>query len=153
MWQIILIILAVLYILNPFDILPDMLIGWGWLDDAVILGFLIRYFYKWKKKRQTFQQHYQNRQYDHRRENGGAENNKSRGQHSRRASSASTQWDPYRILEVEKGASQEEIKHAFRQLAGKYHPDKVEYLGDEFKTLAEKRFKDIQQAYEELKRE
>ena len=152
MWTIILIILAVLYILNPFDILPDMIIGWGLLDDAVILGFLLRYFYNRKKKRQTFQQQYQNRQYKHRRANGGAENYKSRG-HSRTRASTSTHWDPYRILEVEKGASQKEIKHAFRQLAGKYHPDKVEYLGDEFKALAEKRFKDIQRAYEELKRE
>ena len=151
MWQIILIILAVLYILNPFDILPDFMIGWGWLDDAVILGFLIRYFYIWKKKRQAFQQHYQNRQHNQRRANGSADNNNSRGH--RRGASASMQWDPYRILELEKGASQEEIKHAFRQLAGKYHPDKVEYLGDEFKALAEKRFKDIQQAYEELRRD
>jgi DnaJ like chaperone protein len=141
----------VLYILNPFDILPDFMIGWGWLDDAVILGFLIRHFYIWKKKRQTFQKHYQNRQHNQRRANGSADNNKSRGQYGA-GTSASTHWDPYRILEVEKGASQQEIKHAFRQLAGKYHPDKVEYLGDEFKALAEKRFKDIQQAYEELKR-
>jgi uncharacterized membrane protein YkvA (DUF1232 family) len=150
MWTIILIILAVLYILNPFDLLPDLIIGWGWLDDAVILGFLIRYFYNRKKKRQTFQHHYQNRRGNHRRANGSADNNKSRG-HSRTETSASTHWDPHRILGVEKGASQAEIKHAFRQLAGKYHPDKVEYLGDEFTALAEKRFKDIQQAYEELK--
>ncbi len=152
MWTIILIILAVLYILNPFDILPDLMIGWGWLDDAVILGFLIRYLYIRKKKRQTYQQHYQNRQQDHRRSNENADYNTSDG-HSRGEAAASTHWDPYRILEIEKDASQEEIKHAFRQLAGKYHPDKVEYLGDEFKILAEKRFKDIQKAYEELKRE
>jgi DnaJ like chaperone protein len=152
MWQILLIILAVLYILNPFDILPDLMIGWGWLDDAVVLGFLIRYFYIWKKKRQAFQKYYQNRRHDRRHANGSADHHKSR-EHSRAGSSASTHWNPYRILEVEKGASQEEIKHAFRQLAGKYHPDKVEYLGDEFKALAEKRFKDIQRAYDELRRD
>ena len=151
MWTIILIILAVLYILNPFDILPDLIIGWGWLDDAVILGFLIRYLYIWKKKRQAFQQHYQKRQQNYRRTNGSAEYNKSR-EHSSTETSASTHWDPYRILEIEKSASQEEIKQAFRQLAGKYHPDKVEYLGAEFKALAEKRFKEIQKAYEELRR-
>ena len=152
MWQIILIILAVLYILNPFDILPDMMIGWGWLDDAVILGFLIRFFYIWKKKRQAFQRYYQNEQQSQRRATGGPDSNRSRS-HFRAGASESMHWDPYRILEVEKGASQEEIKRAFRQLAGKYHPDKVEYLGDEFKALAEKRFKEIQQAYEELKRD
>ena len=36
------------------------------------------------------------------------------------------------------------------QLARKYHPDKLEHLGDEFKALAETRFKEIQKAYQEL---
>ncbi len=49
-----------------------------------------------------------------------------------------------------RSASTEEIKHAYRELAGKYHPDKLEHLGDEFKALAEMRFKEIQQAYQEL---
>ena len=39
MINIILVILAVLYVLSPYDILPDMLVGWGWLDDLAILGF------------------------------------------------------------------------------------------------------------------
>jgi DnaJ like chaperone protein len=141
MWTVILIILAILYILNPFDILPDLMIGLGWLDDAVILGLLIRYFYIWKKKRQIF-----------RHANSSRDHNRSHG-NSRTSDSTSSQWDPYRILEIERGASQQEIKQAFRKLAGKYHPDKVEYLGDEFKALAEKRFKDIQRAYEELRRD
>ncbi|MGD9175195.1 MAG: DnaJ domain-containing protein, partial [Desulfobacterales bacterium] len=59
-------------------------------------------------------------------------------------------WNPHRILGVSDKASAEEIKHAYRELANKYHPDKLEHLGDEFKTLAEKRFKEIQQAYQEL---
>ena len=33
--------------------------------------------------------------------------------------------DPYGILDVEKTASDEEIKSAFRKLALKYHPDKI----------------------------
>jgi DnaJ-class molecular chaperone len=35
-------------------------------------------------------------------------------------------------------------------LAGQYHPDKVSHLGEEFRQLAEKRFKEIQVAYQEL---
>jgi len=35
-------------------------------------------------------------------------------------------------------------------LANKYHPDKVDHLGEEFKKLAEKKFKDIQEAYQKL---
>ena len=31
--------------------------------------------------------------------------------------------DPYRILGLKPGASEEEVKRAYRQLAKKYHPD------------------------------
>ena len=44
----------------------------------------------------------------------------------------------------------EEIKNAYKQLANKYHPDKVLHLGEEFKKMAEERFKEIQEAYREL---
>jgi len=54
MWKIILLVLALLYVLSPYDLLPDMVIGWGWIDDLVILGFLWRYFYLLKKKTRGF---------------------------------------------------------------------------------------------------
>src|SRR5690242_852303 len=49
--------------------------------------------------------------------------------------------DPYKTLGVDKKASQEDIKKAYRKLARQYHPDKNP--GD---TKAEERFKDIQAA-------
>ena len=64
--------------------------------------------------------------------------------------SDATPWDPYRILGIDRSASAVEIKQAYRELARKYHPDKLEHLGDEFKELAEIRFKEIQKAYQEL---
>ena len=149
MWQIILIILVILYILNPYDIVSDFLVGWGWLDDLAVLGFLLRYFYVQKKKKEAFQQYYQESQKAYHHDSGTAGENNFRPHSNNRESSS--QWDPYRILGVERGASQETIKKAFRELAGKYHPDKVEHLGDEFRVLAEKRFKEIQRAYDELK--
>ena len=51
--------------------------------------------------------------------------------------------DYYEVLGVSKGASEDEIKKAFRKLAVKYHPDKAG--GDEAK------FKEINEAYEVLK--
>jgi molecular chaperone DnaJ len=50
--------------------------------------------------------------------------------------------DPYKTLGVDKKASAEEIKKAYRKLARQYHPDTNH--GDE---VAEERFKEIQQAY------
>jgi len=60
------------------------------------------------------------------------------------------QKDPYEVLQISRGASQEEIKTAYKELAGKYHPDKVLHLGEEFQSLAEERFKEIQEAYQEI---
>ncbi len=53
--------------------------------------------------------------------------------------------NPYDVLGVDKKASDEEIKRAYRKLARRYHPDKNP--GD---TSAEERFKEIQEAYSVL---
>ncbi|MBI1991701.1 MAG: molecular chaperone DnaJ [Candidatus Omnitrophica bacterium] len=55
-----------------------------------------------------------------------------------------TKRDYYEILGVQKGASVEEIKRAYRQLALKHHPDRVS-TGE--KKEAEERFKEISEAY------
>jgi curved DNA-binding protein len=54
--------------------------------------------------------------------------------------------DYYKILQVDRTASAEEIKKSYRELAKKYHPDKNP--GDK---VSEDNFKDIQEAYEVLK--
>ena len=57
----------------------------------------------------------------------------------------------YRILGVKDGASQEEIKKAYRQLAKEHHPDKFVNASDSEKKFHENKMKEINEAYENLK--
>ncbi|MDX1471064.1 MAG: DnaJ domain-containing protein [Flavobacteriaceae bacterium] len=59
----------------------------------------------------------------------------------------------YKILEIEKSATIEEIKAAYRKMAKKYHPDRVMHLGKEHQEGAEEKFRQVQQAYEQLQKE
>lgn len=57
----------------------------------------------------------------------------------------------YEILGVDANASNSEVKAAYRKLANKYHPDKVQHLGEEFSSLAEEKFKAINEAYQNIR--
>lgn len=59
----------------------------------------------------------------------------------------------YKILEIEKSATVDEIKKAYRTMAKKYHPDKVVHLGKEHQEGAEEKFRQVQAAYEQLQKE
>jgi DnaJ like chaperone protein len=59
----------------------------------------------------------------------------------------------YRILEIEQTASNDEVKLAFRKMAKKYHPDKLQHLGEEHIKGAEEKFKQVSKAYEQIQKE
>lgn len=59
----------------------------------------------------------------------------------------------YAVLGLNKGASDDEIKKAYRKLSMQYHPDKVRHLGDEFRLVAEEKMKDINAAYDYFKKQ
>lgn len=60
-------------------------------------------------------------------------------------------FDPYEILEIEPGATDEEIRRAWRELTLVWHPDRFEN-DSELRAKAEERLKRINQAYQMLQR-
>ena len=59
----------------------------------------------------------------------------------------------YKILEIDKSVSDEDVKKAYRKMAVKYHPDKVGHLGEDFQNAAKEKFQKVNQAYEKIKKE
>ena len=56
--------------------------------------------------------------------------------------------DPYSILGIDRNATEDEIKKAYRRLSRKYHPDAN--INNPHKDEAEAKFKEVQQAYKQI---
>ena len=128
------IIIAVLYILSPYDLLPDFIPIQGWIDDAVVMVLLYRYVAKFRARRRS----------------QGKKAGKEQAQQPQSPGQNNSPKTPYEILEVSPTATREQIHTAYRERVKQYHPDKVAHLGREFQELAEERFKEIQKAYQHL---
>ena len=133
-------LLGLSYVFCPYDFFPDFFVGLGWIDDLTVLGLLWWYFFG--RKRFKYQGSYENGRQS-------SFGQSEQGSHQEKRTDEGRE-DPYSVLGVARDATPEQIKQAYRQLAGQYHPDKVVHLGEEFRELAEKRFKEIQEAYQTL---
>ena len=56
----------------------------------------------------------------------------------------------FKILGIDKNASEAEIKKAHRKMVIKYHPDKLQGVSEDIIKLAEEKFLLVQQAYENI---
>lgn len=56
--------------------------------------------------------------------------------------------DPYSVLGITRGASEDEIKKAYRKLSRIYHPDAN--INNPNKKQAEEKFKEVQEAYDRI---
>lgn len=64
-----------------------------------------------------------------------------------------TAYNAYKVLEIEKSATDEQVKKAYRKMVKKYHPDKLQHLGEEHVKGAEEKFRQVQKAYEQIQKE
>ena len=60
--------------------------------------------------------------------------------------------DPYSILGVRVGATDEEVKNAYRNLARRYHPDNYDD-SNPLKELAKEKMQEINAAYDDIQRD
>jgi len=140
--RILLPVMALLYVLSPYDLVPDFFVGPGWIDDIIVLCGLWWYVSSLRRSRAGA-----------RKGNSGSPRGSFAGQGGEAPGGRSEAFNarrpplPHEVLGVHRDASREEIRTAYRVLAAKYHPDKVMHLGEEFRELAEIRFKEIQEAY------
>ena len=59
----------------------------------------------------------------------------------------------YKILEIDRTATDDAVKKAYRNMAKKYHPDRVVTEDEAIKKGAEEKFKQVQKAYETIQKE
>ncbi len=144
-FTILLIVVALVYAISPYDIIPDIFPITGWLDDTFLIGILI-YYLKFRRLpaflvwllRASGSARPQDQQA------GTAQ------PHAEHRENGFRSFDPYQILGVQPDAQADEIRAAYRRAAQRYHPDKVANLGPEFQELAQKRFLEIQNVYRVL---
>jgi uncharacterized membrane protein YkvA (DUF1232 family) len=121
--------LVLLYLRSPIDLIPDATTV-GFIDDLLIATGA----YVWLRRR------------------FGLEKPSPKQQQRPQTKPAANDggWDPYAVLGVSRGASQAEIGHAYRAQMKRYHPDRVDDLGEELQRVAHEKTLEIQRAYAEL---
>ena len=58
----------------------------------------------------------------------------------------------YKVLEIDRNATNEEVKKAYRRMANRYHPDKVSHLSKEVYDSANEKFQKVNDAYQRIKK-
>ncbi|MBQ2852571.1 MAG: TerB family tellurite resistance protein [Bacteroidales bacterium] len=59
----------------------------------------------------------------------------------------------YKILGIDANATDDDVKKAYREMAKKYHPDKVAYLGEDVRKSAEQKLQEVNEAYDKIRKQ
>jgi hypothetical protein len=140
LWLPIILALGIAYIFSYIDLVPDIFPIFGRLDDLAVAIALVWFFTSWLPKNRH--RIYWFRPHSKAGSGGDRRHDEQAARHA--------EFDPFQILNVNRGASANEIKHAYREMLSKYHPDKVAHLGEEFQQIAHTKVIEITKAYEML---
>ena len=148
-----LLLLCVLYIVIPVDLIPDFLGLPGRFDDLLIaIGTLYFLFSKSKEIPGTGGARTSRSSRSSREGRQGHEGGRgSEGASSKKAAPGSL--DPYEVLGADHGEGFEEIRRRYKEKLLQYHPDRVLHLGREFQEIAERKTKEITEAFQKILRE
>jgi DnaJ domain/Protein of unknown function (DUF1232) len=127
-------LIILIYLISPLDLFPDRIPVLGRIDDLAVLLYGLYLMSKAKKFGSSG-----NRQGQGRTTQAGTEEVEPQRSQT-----------PFEVLGVSDTAPISEITAKYRELAAKYHPDKVVHLGDEFQQMAHRKMIEIQNAYETL---
>ena len=144
-----LLVLCALYVLSPVDLFPDFLGLPGRVDDILVaLGTL---FYLYASGKKVPGSDRSRKAGDARRGRREEERRKSEGAYPGAGGRESE--DPYEILGTTPGENLEAIRRRYKEKLLQYHPDRVQHLGVEFQEMAERKTKQITEAYQRILRE
>ncbi len=139
----ILVIAALIYLVLPYDLLPDFLGLPGRIDDVLVMGWLA-WFY-----RNHVRQFVANARGS---ESSSRSSHTASGQSAPQGPNHTAAFNPYEVLGIPHSASSEAIQAAYRAQMQQYHPDKVAHLGEDLQKLATEKTQQIQRAYKQLSR-
>ena len=174
MARLILILFGLAYLISPVDIIPDLALPFvGWIDDGLVLWciyYLIRHgdlpWFMFKRpgkkpsgpkrpqqprKKTSQTSRPRGTKQSASKNSAGAKKTDSTRNQSNRNRNTQSPPSPWRILGIEENASWAEIQSAYKEKIKQYHPDKLSHLGEEFSSLANEKFLEIQSAYTALK--
>jgi uncharacterized membrane protein YkvA (DUF1232 family) len=140
-----LILAALVYLVVPYDVLPDFFGLPGRIDDVLLMAWCV-WLYTNHVRRLTRESSSDG--------STGRSAGDGSGQDTRSDSAGSKKpnsFDPYATLGVPRSASNEAIQAAYRRRMQEYHPDKVAHLGAELQALAHEKSQEIQRAYRQLR--
>lgn len=138
------------YFILPFDCIPDLIPGAGFTDDLAVLVIATKTVLAYVKPEHRARAK-ELLEWEWQKQTSGTAGKDAGRQDRSRSSRRGTEEYHREVLDMKGRITPASLRERYRDLAHKYHPDKVQNLGVEFQEMAEQKFKEINEAYEYLK--